>query len=721
MTRSYGNRSSEPTQKKDEQPAINYKHSWVIDGMDCPSCVNKLQTALESTKEIHWATVSFTTKKLQVTYAEDVSLSEGEALVSRVVNQFGFSLHSPDSTKKAKYSSTYTINTIVYWAGIFIFLLAAIVFWHTHSILSHLSFSSATLWGLFPVAKKAWFQAHRGIFFGIETLMAVACIGALFLGDYFEAALVLVLFRFGEYLESLAAGKARKGVESLMKLTPNTAILIKDTVKVEVAARSLKPGDTIELRPGDCLPVDGELLENASLDQSALTGESLPVDKVVGEQVMAGILVVGTRTTVKVTSEPGNNAIDRILHLIEEADSHKAPVEKFIDRFSRRYTPIMLLLALFTIFVPPLFFAGVWDTWIYRGLALLLIACPCALVISTPAAITSALTSASKMGALIKGGAALEGLSRVSHITFDKTGTLTKGLLKVSDVCSLSKDTDWLSLAASIERDSNHPLAKAFVAEARSKQMTIAQAKSVQVMLGKGVIGEVNGKQVVVASPSYLKQLIQSEDKNKAADWVCTKESEGSTVVGVCIDAELQGLVAFTDSLREDAVVSVNQLRMMGIKSTILTGDNSRAVDFMSRQLAVDYKAELLPEDKVKAIISLKEQGRVAMVGDGINDGPALKVADVGIAMGKGSDTALEVADAALTHERLKHLVSMIKLSKRTVSIIRQNIGWALGIKLVVLSTTLFGVTGLMVAVLADTGATAAVTLNSLRLLKKPD
>lgn len=709
--------------RSESKAGVKYHQSWTVNGMDCPSCVQKLQTALENAKEISVANVGFSTKKLQVTYANGIAETIGASVVATVVRQLGFNIQSKDSHSAAseKIGLKAKRNVFVYWSGVILLIITAMVLWEVQQSWSHIVFSAATLWGLYPVAKKAYYQARRGILFGIETLMSVACIGALFLGDYSEAALVLVLFRLGEYLEGVAAGKARKGVEALMNLTPDRAFLLREGKRQEVSASELMPGDTIELRPGDRLPVDGELLEAASLDQSALTGESLPVEKMVGESVMAGTLVVGRRITLKVTSEPGNNAIDRVLHLIEEADSHKAPVERFINQFSRRYTPIMIFIALLTALIPTLFFGQAWDVWIYRALALLLIACPCALVISTPAAVTSALACAARMGGLIKGGAVLERLASVKNIAFDKTGTLTEGALSVSEIHNASENTEWFSLAASVEQGSSHPLAKAVLAEAKVKDLKVSQAESVEVIVGKGVRGLVSGQEVAIASPRYLRELFgHAVSQVSGVDhWIKAQESTGKTVVGVCVDHALSGLIAFSDTVREDAADSIRQLKNMGVDSVMLTGDNSRSAAHIAEKLGIEFKAELLPEDKVNAVMALKSAGDVLMVGDGINDAPALKAADIGIAMGKGSDAALEIADAALTHERLTSLVGMISISQRTHNIIRQNIGWALGIKLVVLGTTLFGITGLMVAVLADAGAAAAVTLNSLRLLRK--
>ena len=580
-------------------------------------------------------------------------------------------------------------------------------------------FYAATLWGLIPIARRAFQLARSGTPFSIETLMSVAATGAMILGDTPEAAMVLLLFLIGEHLEGYAASRARQGVQKLMELTPDSAFKINDDgTKSEVPADTLASGDIIEVLPGSRLPVDGELQnENASFDESALTGESIPVEHESGDQVLAGSLSVDRVTRLKVISEPGESAVDRIIKLIEEAEERKAPVERFIDSFSRWYTPLMMVIAALVAVVPPLTMGAEWAEWIYKALALLLIACPCALVISTPAAITSALANASRNGALVKGGIALEQLGSVKTVAFDKTGTLTEGKPKVTSVFAVNgDDTEVLRVAAAVEQGSTHPLAKAIISEADIRNLVIPDVTEAEAEAGLGVQGIVEQNTVVVGSPRHLKaEIITSPDiENKIREL----EDKGNTLAVVSINNRLAGVIALRDNLRQDAIGAVKALKDAGVNSVMLTGDNARAAKAIAKELGMDYRAELMPGDKSSAVESIRNTGRVAMVGDGINDAPALKSADIGIAMGSGTDVALETADCALTHNRITELADLIKLSRSTMSIIRQNITLAIGSKVIFLVTTLLGITGLWAAVLADTGATALVTMNALRLLK---
>ncbi|WP_241005934.1 heavy metal translocating P-type ATPase, partial [Aeromonas media] len=370
-------------------------------------------------------------------------------------------------------------------------------------------FTLATLWGLWPVARKAWALTRSGSPFAIETLMTVAALGALFLGETAEAAMVLLLFMLGEHLEAYAAGRARAGVTALMALVPDQALRIRTTaegeVREEVAADQLRPGDIIEIAPGARLPADARLLDPlGAFDESALTGESIPVERRQGDKVPAGSLAADRVLRLEVVSEPGNNAIDRILHLIEEAESQRAPIERFIDRFSRWYTPAMMLVALLVMLVPPLALGQGWEEWIYRALALLLIGCPCALVISTPAAVTSALAAATRQGALIKGGAALERLAHIDTVAFDKTGTLTLGKPQLTELVSLNgrPEAELLALAAAIEQGSHHPLARAVVAAASEQGLTLASARDLRALPGMGVEGRIDGALWQLLAPS---------------------------------------------------------------------------------------------------------------------------------------------------------------------------------------------------------------------------
>lgn len=418
--------------------------------------------------------------------------------------------------------------------------------------------------------------------------------------------------------------------------------------------------------------------------------------------------------TLEVLSEPGASAIDRILKLIEEAEERRAPIERFIDRFSRIYTPAIMVVALLVTIVPPLLFTGAWQEWIYKGLTLLLIGCPCALVISTPAAITSGLAAAARRGALIKGGAALEQLGRITQVAFDKTGTLTIGKPRVTAIHPASgvSESELLALAAAVEQGATHPLAQAIVREAQTTGLTIPAAEGQRALVGSGIEAQVNGESVLICAAG-------KRPADAFAGEINQLESAGQTVVLVLRNESVIGVIALQDTLRDDAHTAISELNALGVKGVILTGDNPRAAAAIAGELGLAFNAGLLPEDKVKAVTTLNQQSPLAMVGDGINDAPAMKAAAIGIAMGSGTDVALETADAALTHNRLTGLVQMIQLARATHANIRQNITIALGLKGIFLVTTLLGITGLWLAVLADTGATVLVTANALRLLRK--
>ncbi|HDM8186605.1 TPA: zinc/cadmium/mercury/lead-transporting ATPase [Vibrio harveyi] len=713
---SSGGCSSESAE--DEGPAepleSSIRHSWLVSGMDCPSCAQKLEKAITSVEGVTNAKVLFATEKLVV----DFDNRAVAAVIEQVSQQTGFPLTSTDAPKpKAEKKGWLGIVKdnvqILSIAGAMAF---AGIISDFNPTLSTWLFTLTCLLGLYPVAMKAVKLARSGTPFAIETLMSVAALGALYLGETAEAAMVLLLFLIGEKLEAYASSRARSGVQALMDLVPENTTLIVDGERQEVPASQLQPGDIIEVAPGGRMPADGLLMtQAASFDESALTGESVPVEHAEGGKIMAGAVVVDKVVQVKVTSRQGENAIDRILHLIEEAESRKAPLERFLDKFSRWYTPLMMLVSLLVIITPPLLFAQPWETWVYRGLALLLIACPCALVISTPAAITSGLAAAAKRGALIKGGAALELLGRVESVAFDKTGTLTQGKPQVTDVVPFDvTEEQLLSLTASIEIGSSHPLALSLVSKAQEQGINIPEAADKTAQVGSGVTGVVEGKLVQVIAPSKADFPISQQVEQQVVEL----EGQGKTVVIARHDHEVIGLIAWQDTLRQDAQQAVAALKKLGISSVMLTGDNLRSAEAIANQIGLDYKASLLPADKVHYVEEISAQHTVAMVGDGINDAPAMKASSIGIAMGGGTDVALETADAALTHNRLVELPAMIELSRATLNNIRQNVALALGLKGVFLVTSLLGITGLWVAVLADSGATALVTLNALRLLR---
>ncbi|MFM4837602.1 zinc/cadmium/mercury/lead-transporting ATPase [Aeromonas veronii] len=704
----------------------NSRHSWQVLGMDCPSCARKIETAVSRVSGVQQARVLFATEKLVVDLAPGLSPDP----VTAAVLAAGFQLKGAQAntahtiTKEATRQSPLLTTLGKYWQPLSLaslMLVAALL----PKEFGQPLFTLATLWGLWPISRKAWALTKSGSPFAIETLMTVAAVGALFLGETAEAAMVLLLFMLGEHLEAYAAGRARAGVTALMALVPDKALRIRTTaegdVREEVAADELRPGDIIEIAPGARLAADARLLDElGAFDESALTGESIPVERRQGDKVPAGSLAADRVLRLEVVSEPGNNAIDRILHLIEEAESQRAPIERFIDRFSRWYTPAMMLVALLVVLVPPLAFGQSWDEWIYRGLALLLIGCPCALVISTPAAVTSALAAATRQGALIKGGAALERLANIDTVAFDKTGTLTLGKPQLTELVSLNgqPETELLALAAAIEQGSHHPLARAVVASASEQGLTPAEARDLRALPGMGVEGRINGELWQLLAPSRVATL-NTEQQTQ----IGSLERQGKTVVVLCQsigDKALPvALLALRDQIRPEAAAALQELNRLGLNSIMLTGDNPRAAEAIATELGMGWRAGLLPENKVEEIAKLASTRKVAMIGDGINDAPAMKRASIGIAMGGGTDVALETADAALTHNQLGGIAAMIRLSRAALANIHQNIALALGLKAIFLVTSLLGITGLWIAVLADTGATALVTANALRLLRK--
>ncbi|MDF2185438.1 zinc/cadmium/mercury/lead-transporting ATPase [Grimontia hollisae] len=714
------NSQSESTEPEQSPLSSSDSLSWRVTHMDCPSCAAKLETALGTLEGVASAHVRFATEKLIVTLDKPDTPALRQAIEDKAI-QTGFplvNLGGPQGTEQAASGFARLRKDALLVSLTAVMSLAAILSqWQPQA--GTILFMLATILGLLPIVKKAITLARSGSPFSIETLMSVAALGALYLGETVEAAMVLVLFLIGERLEGYASAKARAGIQALMALVPESAIRVyPDGRRESVPVSSLQPGQVIEIAPGGRLPADAVLQsQTASFDMSALTGESIPVEKGQGEKVPAGAMSVDRVVTLEVVSKQGESAIDRILTLIEDAESRRAPVERFIDRFSRWYTPLMILVAALVVVIPPVLLGGSWDTWVYRGLALLLIACPCALVISTPAAMTSGLATAARYGALIKGGAALEALSNVEWVAFDKTGTLTEGKPVVTDVLSWEADENkLLALAAGVEQGSHHPLAKAVVAMATSRGIAPRVAQNIHATAGKGVAGEIDGQSIEMIALDKLpdNRVIEVEQQQAAQQMA----DEGKTVAIVFADGNAIGALAWRDELRATAKDTIAALNRVGVKSVMLTGDNPHAAAGLARLLGMDFRAGLMPEGKVDAIREMSATSRVAMVGDGINDAPAMKSATIGIAMGGGTDVALETADIALSQNRIEHIPSVIALSRATMRNVRQNVALAIGLKAIFLVTSVLGLTGLWVAVLADSGATAIVTLNALRLLR---
>ncbi|ESQ79185.1 heavy metal translocating P-type ATPase [Asticcacaulis sp. YBE204] len=578
---------------------------------------------------------------------------------------------------------------------------------------------AAMMVGLIPIVRRAAKGVAGGYPFSIETLMTIAAVGAIVINAAEEAAVVIVLFLVGELLEGIAADRARASIRELATLVPKDALLDRGEGRTEkVSADTLGVDAVVLIRPGDRVPADGLIIEGESaIDEAPVTGESVPKRKGKGDQVFAGTINQEGVLRVKVTAAAENNTISRVIKLVEEAQEAKAPTARFIDRFSMYYTPGVIVFALLVSVIPPLALGGAWSEWLYKGLAVLLIGCPCALVISTPAAIAAALSAGAKRGLLMKGGAVLETFRKVTFVAMDKTGTLTEGKPRLTDIQGNGmEEAEVLRIAASLEAGSSHPLATAILNEAKARNIGHGEAEESKAIAGKGVVGTVEGRKVRLYSPKAAEEYMPMGGNMRQA--IQLFNDEGKTVSILIVDDEIAGFIAMRDEPRNDAKSGVQALQRQGLTTLMLTGDNKRTGEAIASQLGMEARTELMPEDKQRIVRELKERGEVvAKVGDGINDAPALAAADIGIAMGGGTDVALETADAAVLHGRVLDIADMIGLSKLTMSNIFQNITISLGLKAVFLVTTIMGITGLWPAILADTGATVLVTANAMRLL----
>ncbi|GGK39286.1 heavy metal translocating P-type ATPase [Salinarimonas ramus] len=689
-----------------------------VEGMDCGSCAAKIETALARVEGVGDVAVSATAGTLRLRVAPAMRPQAEDA-----VRALGFGLVPIEATTPAVaeretpfWREPKARLTLACALGL---ALAAALGWAFPEI-EDIAWTAAMLIGLVPIARRAVSAARAGSPFTIETLMSIAAIGAVIIGETQEAAIVVLLFLVGEMLEGVAAGRARAGIRSLAALVPKTALLEIDASGTtrSVAADTLAPGDVILVRPGDRIPADGTVLAGESaVDEAPVTGESVPKPKAPGAGVFAGTINTDAALRVTVAAEPQDNTIARVVRLVAEAQEAKAPMERFIDRFARVYTPGVLVVAALVALLPPLVAGGDWSEWVYKGLAILLIGCPCALVISTPAAIAAGLAAGARNGLLIKGGAVLETLGRVDTVAIDKTGTLTQGRPIVTDVVPLNATAEGVVAdAAALEAASSHPIARAILAEAAARDIAVRPAIGVMALGGKGVKGRLDRRALFLGSPAAASAIAPLDEETRAR--IADLEGEGKSVVVLLVAERPAGLIAVRDEPRADAETGLRALERLGVSPLMLTGDNAATAERVAGQLGIPARAGLLPQDKMRIVEELKSQGRiVAKVGDGINDAPALAAAHVGIAMGGGTDVALETGDAAALEGRVADVARMIRLSRDTLANIRQNIAVALGLKGVLLVTTLLGITGLWPAILADTGATVLVTLNAMRLI----
>jgi Cd2+/Zn2+-exporting ATPase len=589
-------------------------------------------------------------------------------------------------------------------------------------VLAQIAFLAATLIAGYSVIKKGLFGVIRKHRLDMNLLITIAAAGAFAIGHGEEGAAVMLLFFIAEFLEDYAGDRAQREVGSLLRLAPETAVVVRDTRETVVHAHEVKAGEVVVVKPGEKVPLDGVIINGiSSLNQAALTGESVPVVKTVGDTAFAGTISEDGYLEVRVTKQSDETILSRIVQLVDEAQRKKTPTEAFIDRFSRYYTPIVITLAALVAILPPLLLGLPFSEWFYRGLVLLVVSCPCAMAISTPVSVVSGLTAAAQRGILIKGGDVIEELQDVKVVIFDKTGTLTEGRLAVTDVIGLNGATEGevVRIAASLGTKSTHPASQAIAKKADEDKVVLAPITDFKSIPGKGLTGKLNGADFYVGSRSFL-----SDVKSHVPQDVIDKlEAEGKTLMLVGTNNHFIGVIGLKDRIRDSSVGTLRALSARGIKTVMLTGDNERAAAAIANELQLsECYAGLLPEDKVRHVEELVTANKhVVMVGDGVNDAPAMARANVGIAMGAiGSDVAIETADVALMHDDLSKVTDLIDLSKKTMAVVKENVTASILVKGTFAVLAIPGIITLWLAVgVGDMGLSLAVILNALRIGSK--
>jgi Cd2+/Zn2+-exporting ATPase len=699
---------------------LHAESTFKIEGMDCREEVAMLERRFKNLPGLEDFTADLMGQRLHVKYdASKVSASAIAAAVADAGMRAWLEHEEPLAVGEQGAKLRRALLAI---SG------AALAFGLLVNLLGSGSWLAPALFGVSVAAgaplsiRKAWL-ALRMRSLDINVLMLIAVVGALLLGEWSEAASVVFLFAIAQALEARTLERARTAVRALMDLTPAEALVRDEAGERMRAVDLIAPGAIIVVKPGEKLPLDGQVLTGtSSVNQAPVTGESLPIDKGPGDEVFAGSINGRSALEVRVTKLRRDTTLARIIHLVEQAQAQRAPAQTFVERFARVYTPAVIVLAAIVAVAPPLLGAGEWTTWIYRALVLLVVSCPCALVISTPVSIVAALAGAARKGVLIKGGAHLERASRVRCVAFDKTGTLTRGTPQVVDVIALNGMPVGaiVALAASVERRSEHPIARAIVEYSEASRLEVPPAADVRSLAGRGAEGSVDGASVVLGNHRLFEErhLCSAEVHGRLEE----VSARGCTPVIVALGREVVGIIAVADRSRETGRDTLDMLRQQGIESVVmLTGDSRETANAIARDLGIDeVHAELMPEDKVAAIHDLRRRfGAVAMVGDGVNDAPALASADVGIVMGAaGSDAALETADIALMADELLKIPFALRLSRATVRNIKMNVGISLALKAAFVVAAVAGAATLWMAVLADTGATVIVIANALRLLR---
>ena len=700
-----------------------------VAGMDCADEVEVVNRALRPLPGVREVQVNLMAGTVAVAHTAEVSPETLVAALGR--NGLRATVTSASERPAAATEARHGRIISVAVSGAFTGLGLTLQWLHVEpAVLRLATFGVAIVAGGWFIALKA-LGALRRRSLDMNVLMTVAVAGAMAVGEWGEGAAVVFLFALSETLEAFSVARARRAIQSLMELTPETALVKDGESMCEVTVAEVVVGSVIAVKSGARVPLDGEVVAGASaVNQAPITGESMPVEKKSGDVVFAGSINGEGSLDVRVTKPATDSTLARIIHLVSEAQSQKAPSQRFVDTFARYYTPAVFAVALLVWLVPPLLFAGAWPVWTYRALVLLVIACPCALVISTPVSIVSGLTALARRGVLIKGGAYLEAIGKLRVLAVDKTGTITEGRPRVTQILlRVAKDeTEILRVAAAIDAHSEHPLAKAVVEAAQQRNVSFTRATNYQARTGKGAEGDVDGHAYFVGNHRFAHELgICSDDLERQLAGI---EAQAMSVVVVghrphadCA-GEVLGVLAVGDTVRGNAAESIRALHAAGIRKVVmLSGDNQRTVDAIAKQVGIDEAhGDLLPDQKIERVRALlAEHTHVGMIGDGVNDAPAMAAASVGIAMGAaGTDTAIETADMALMQDDLSKVAEAIHLGRRAMRVIQVNIIFALTVKAVFLVLALLGYTSLWLAILADTGATLVVIANALRLLKSP-
>lgn len=686
-----------------------------LQGLSCANCAREMEEKIQKLEHGQTAKILFNSGKLvlpegvPLEQVEKILAGDGASLVKN--REDGHDGHDHDHHHGSGRRLLMLIGTSAVLFALAIILENRIPEWIAvvlYVAAAALSGYSTFLTGLKNLTKLK---------FNIDTLMTIALIGAFGIGEWKEGTLVAILFGINEYLEGLGMEKARRSMGALLDAAPKEAVVLTGGQEKRISVADLQVGDLVLVKSGEKIPSDGMIAQGGgSVNEAAITGESMPVEKAAGEAVFGGSINNEGVLKVTITKPYEDSSLAKILHLVEEAQETKTPTEQFINRFAKYYTPFIIIVAAFVMIVPPLLGGG-WESWFYQGLAVLIVGCPCALIISSPIAIISGITRNARNGILVKGGVFLEQLGHIETVAFDKTGTLTKGEPHVERVIAY-EEPGFYRIAGAIEKTSSHPLAKAVMREVGKHTDLIPEATDIRTVAGQGVEAVVEGVTYRLGNEASIQfasiaQAVQ-QDIDKLKD-------EGFTLVALSDESRVLGLFGIADQIREESREVVAALKQAGIKNAVmLTGDHDKSAKKVAQAVGLtDYAAGLLPEMKVEKVKELTVKGKTMMVGDGINDAPALAMADLGIAMGKGTDSAIETADIVLMQDHLGKLPGAIRIAKRVNTVIKLNIGIALGLKLIALLLTIPGLLTLWIAILSDMGATVLVTLISLTILVK--